>query len=586
MMKMASLRLYSLLGGFGLASLALLANPTDAQACGGTFCDAQVPGPQQMQVDQTGENIMFVIDGNRVEAHIQIQYTGDPERFGWVIPVTNVPEVGVGSQALFDNLLAATVPSLTLTTQQETCDGGVGASAELGCAMADASENLGGSGGSTGFGSDGGDEGTGGGDGDDGGPDIIDRGFAGAFQYDVLQGGTIEGVTQWLEDAGYVQDDDAPPILENYLDDDFLFVAIKLRSGVGVEEIHPITIAYDGMEPCVPIRLTAIAAVPDMAIRAFFLGESRVAPKNYDHVTINQAKLDWLGVGTGTTGYNMAVALAIDETEDGHGFVTEYAGTSKTVSQANLTDNRWDADVFRDADWQDVIDLAEAQGLVNCFGDCSYPHPLIKGLLYEHFPPPYNVDHEAFYSNPFAYAQVYDEETWNPQGFADAYQAGIIDPGNRAIQILNEQEYLTRLYTAISPEEMTEDPLFHQNPDLPNVPKDYAATVWRACSTSGGPDWLELADGRVIAMSDGSVTPDFDDMPSAEKIETIPAEGSPLDVADNTPDIDEIIDEYNADFEIIETGGCNCRVLGKGAEGFLFVTFVFGSALWLRRRRR
>ncbi len=42
-----------------------------AHACGGTFCDS---GPQAMPVDQTGENILFVMDGTTVEAHVQIQY--------------------------------------------------------------------------------------------------------------------------------------------------------------------------------------------------------------------------------------------------------------------------------------------------------------------------------------------------------------------------------------------------------------------------------------------------------------------------------------------------------------------------------
>src|SRR5690606_8285409 len=55
----------------------------DAAACGGTFCDA---GPQVMPVDQRGENILFVVDGDTVEAHVQIEYTGDPEKFAWIVP--------------------------------------------------------------------------------------------------------------------------------------------------------------------------------------------------------------------------------------------------------------------------------------------------------------------------------------------------------------------------------------------------------------------------------------------------------------------------------------------------------------------
>ena len=69
---MRSTRLVPLLTLMTMGSLtAALALPNRAEACGGTFCDT---GPNAMPVDQTGENIMFVIDGAYVEAHIQIQY--------------------------------------------------------------------------------------------------------------------------------------------------------------------------------------------------------------------------------------------------------------------------------------------------------------------------------------------------------------------------------------------------------------------------------------------------------------------------------------------------------------------------------
>src|SRR5262245_61276936 len=65
----------------GAAVFAVCA-PNDARACGGTFCDS---GPRAMPVDQTGENVLFVMDGTSVEAHVQIQYQGDPARFAWIV---------------------------------------------------------------------------------------------------------------------------------------------------------------------------------------------------------------------------------------------------------------------------------------------------------------------------------------------------------------------------------------------------------------------------------------------------------------------------------------------------------------------
>jgi hypothetical protein len=93
--------------------------PNRAEACGGTFCDGGVPGP--MPVDQTGENVIFVMGGDKAEVHIQISY--DPntnaEKFAWMIPLTAVPEFSVGSQPLFDQVLAATVPLYGVTHLRE-----------------------------------------------------------------------------------------------------------------------------------------------------------------------------------------------------------------------------------------------------------------------------------------------------------------------------------------------------------------------------------------------------------------------------------------------------------------------------------
>src|SRR6185295_1671829 len=65
-----------------LASLLVLSGALfatrEARACGGTFCDS---GPTAMPVDQTGENVLFVLDGTNVEAHVQIQYQGAASRF-------------------------------------------------------------------------------------------------------------------------------------------------------------------------------------------------------------------------------------------------------------------------------------------------------------------------------------------------------------------------------------------------------------------------------------------------------------------------------------------------------------------------
>ena len=72
------------------------------------------------------------------------------------------------------------------------------------------------------------------------------------------------------------------------------FVALKLLNGVGVKSIQPIVLTFRGTEACVPLRLTAIAANPDMPVLVWVLSDKRVAPRGYYEIQIDEARIDWL----------------------------------------------------------------------------------------------------------------------------------------------------------------------------------------------------------------------------------------------------------------------------------------------------
>src|SRR3954447_19744894 len=112
-----SASLHRWLGGLAVA-VAAFSVPRPSVACGGTFCDS---GPRAMAVDQKGENILFAMGGGKVEAHIQIQYNGDAARFAWVLPVPALPEIEVGSQAIFQSLLSGTVPRFGFRSTVDSC---------------------------------------------------------------------------------------------------------------------------------------------------------------------------------------------------------------------------------------------------------------------------------------------------------------------------------------------------------------------------------------------------------------------------------------------------------------------------------
>jgi MYXO-CTERM domain-containing protein len=569
-------RLVSMLGGV-LALGAPLLSPSVAQACGGTFCDT---GPTAMPVDQTGENILFHLTDTSVEAHIQIQYDPDSgaDAFAWVIPVTALPQFEVGSQFLFDAMLAGSVPSYGMSTQSDFCgDDGAGGTSGF-----DSGEGTG--------------PANGDGDGDEGSdnPEVLLSQTVGAFEVAVLDGGTVEGVMQWLADNGYQQDPAAEPILAQYLADDFLFVALKLSNRAGVDEIHPIVIRYDGDEPCVPIRLTAIAAVDDMEIRTFFLQDARVVPMNYRHVLVNPLKLDWLN---NANNYKEVISMAVDAQEaDGNAFVTEYAGPSNVIQTFSIYQG-WTSAPFAALVDSPIgaIEELETQGLLSCdpeWGtECAFIHPLVQPILDEFIPVPAGLAANEFYDCLSCFADQIDLTAWNVAGFVQRLDERIINPAINAVALVESNPYLTRLYTTISPLEMNADPIFKVNNTLPEVANIQFAAQTNHCDGSAS---VVLPDGREIYFPDSTnmTWPDFgDEMPWEEDIDQENmADNAPLvNLVDNTEKIDELLRGHNTRAKALADGlgggGCVCSVGDQGRSGVAFGLAALALLGLVRRRR-
>ncbi|MEZ4219287.1 MAG: DUF2330 domain-containing protein [Polyangiaceae bacterium] len=563
----------------GLTCTALLATPR-AEACGGTFCDAPAQGQAPMPVDQTGENVLFVMANGMVEAHIQIQYTGDPERFAWVIPVPTTPELSVGSQNLFVNLLNATVPTFTLNTTFDAC-GGDSTGSRAGCGMSSSDDSGSASYSPGGGGNTKGDA-----------PQIRSRQAVGAFEATVLEPTSAQGMVDWLELNGFDADAaDAVPVLSDYINRHYQFVTIKLRPAAGTDEIHPLVIRYPGNEPCVPLKLTAIAATDDMVVRTFFLGERRVVPTNYKHVTLNQAHLDFRTLGSN---YNLAVSRAVDSpVANGQGFVTEYAGPSQVTPNTGLYDPVWSNVDFTSTPAEQVVSQLTSMGLMSCSDsfNCTSSHPLLFALLDRYLPPPSGVAPADYYACVSCYTTT-DPASWDPNGFATDFATMIAEPGKRAQQVLQLYPYLTRLLTRLSPAEMSVDPMFQEWPqELGDENATFSATQAQTCSG----DWVtRLPDGREVPGGSLGVSPDLpSSMPWAERIEEFTPDGERIVLVDNSAAIRQQLANMrviNLSKEDTQTksgleSGCGCSLPGRDTSHGL-ISCGLALMLLVRRRRR
>ena len=308
----------------GLATL-----PGTAQACGGFFCNSAQP------VNQAAEQIIFADNGDgTVTAIIQIMYQGPSTSFSWLLPISGVPDtkdIGVASNLAFQRLQQATNPQYTLTTSVDgTCkQEGTGGAANAG--VGGPLISSGGSGGTSSK--------------DSGGVTVEETGVVGAFEYAVISldkslDDPAQAATTWLTQEGYDVPASAPALLGPYLEDGSNLLALRLTKGADTGSIRPIMLTYAAKKPMIPIKLTAVAANDDMGVLAWLLSDARAVPQNYYSLELNEALINWFNPAPT---YGAVVSVAADDA-GGQGFVTEFAGSTKTLANVAWTLNdeqRW-----------------------------------------------------------------------------------------------------------------------------------------------------------------------------------------------------------------------------------------------------
>lgn len=550
------------LTGFSAAAAvaAAMLAPAAAEACGGFFCNRGAP------VDQTGEHILFAVDHETgtTEAHVLINYEGPSEEFAWIVPTPSLPEVGLSSSAVFTRMSALLQPRWMLNwSQTGTCNWGDDMFAE-----ADGAPTAGGGGPGRG--------------GEDNGVTVIAEESVGPYDTVILQATDPGVLIEWLQENGYDLPDDIIPFVEPYvlMGGDVHFVAFKLQSDRDSGDVQPVTLTYDGVKPAIPIQLTAVATQPDLGVTAYLLGPNRAVPENYLSVEINYARLDWLNSGAN---YDELVTAAMDEA-GGHGFRTEFAGSTDAFENYFVPAAGYDYDAIAGADAFNLVSRLQQQGFA---GDAD-----ILGLFRRHLPVPEGLDEQSFYNCIECYADQFDAESFDATAFADEMWATIVEPLTHAQELFDELPYVTRMYSTLSAEEMVLDPIFAFNPDMEDFSNLHEADAIVDCGDGGdyytSPIIIRLEDGREIVTGWDVDRGPLDDMPAADSFAETGASGAPRVVQDNRESINVALAAQNR--EVGESfllpresqGGCSAAPraggLGFGALALL------GLAATRRRR--
>ncbi|MCB9727957.1 MAG: DUF2330 domain-containing protein [Deltaproteobacteria bacterium] len=459
----------TLVGAFAAAAaialIALTAPP--AAACGGFFCSF-VP------IDQTGEQIVFSVEPGKVTATIQIAYQGEAKDFAWVVPVSGTPKIRVGAQGFFSAVEQRTQPQWYLNWQWGDGQCGFFSPEEDAAGPPQA-------------GGAGGDEVV-----------VLAEEQVGPFETVTLAANDASKLLEWLDSRGFDQPEASLPILEHYVDQGLNFVAMKLGQDEGVGDLQPVVLEMDSDEPCVPLVLTRIAAQPDMPVKVWVLADHRAVPTNWYNVVVNEKKIDWLGYGAN---YTEVATQAIDDAA-GHGFITEFAGPHD-IGEQLWSAGRYDTDA--------LAKLSDPATFLDAMLNQGFPRDAqIQALIRKHMPmPPADAlpedctDEAAFYNwNKETCLQLLEPGAFDAQAFASDLATRVVEPLMDAQQQVDTHPYLTRLFTTVSADEMTRDPMFALNAELPEVSNIHQADAVGTCGDNGVIDevTITLSSGETIVI--------------------------------------------------------------------------------------
>jgi len=244
----------------------------------------------------TDEKMVLSISPSQTTLYDQINYSGSPASFAWVLPIHGTVEVGLSADVMFEvlnNLTATTVqaPRYTCAPPPPGCFNH-GSSAE---------ESSGSSSG--------------------GGVTVTSQEQVGPYEAVQLQSNDGSALTAWLTSHGYQIPDSTKPIIASYVSQGFDFLALKLVPGAGVQSMQPVRVTSSGAAPSLPLHMVAVGTGPTTGITIWLVASGRWAPTNFPTFTISPAEIVWDWT-TESSNYE-SLRLAAEATYGGAGWQIE-----------------------------------------------------------------------------------------------------------------------------------------------------------------------------------------------------------------------------------------------------------------------
>ena len=215
--------------------------------------------------------MLLAVSTTQSTLYDQIQYSGSPSSFAWVLPIHGVVQVGLSADVLFDSIAALT--DTLINPPAPNCP------SPTNCFFFGASD-AGGVGGRGRLSQ---------------GPGVQVLVAQNVGPYATVQLHSTDGsaLSNWLAANGYAIPTAVQPILSAYVAEGFDFLAMKLLPDQGVQAMRPVRVTTSGASLSLPLRMASIGTGAVTGITIWIVADGRYEPQNFSFFHIDDSQLVW-----------------------------------------------------------------------------------------------------------------------------------------------------------------------------------------------------------------------------------------------------------------------------------------------------
>ena len=235
----------------------------DASACGGCFIPTENP------TVVTDHRMILSVSKDQSTLYDQIKYSGNPSSFAWVLPISGTVQVGLSSDIVFQALDGMTQTQISPPPQNcpPPPDCGNNRNASLAPSAAGGAEDT--------------------------GVTVTKREVVGPYETVQLKATSPGALATWLATNGFNVPADVQPVVDQYVNEKFDFLALKLVPGKTVQDMRPVRVTTNGASSVLPLRMVAAGTGSTVGIGLWVVGEGRYETQNFPSFVIPTSDIAW-----------------------------------------------------------------------------------------------------------------------------------------------------------------------------------------------------------------------------------------------------------------------------------------------------